>query len=241
MMIKNLFLCITMAFGTLAFSQSSNAVSKKDVLKTERFARPVNTGANHTLLILDKSWPQLPEIGDEIAVYDHANNLVGAVCFQTGHNGIAIFGDDELTKEKEGMTRGESFKIVLWKKVTDSLHAYEMKAFEAGNEFYIKDGLTVVAEMNKLESIDSSVELFQNVPNPVKEHTQISFYLPEASKVQLKLYDTLGQEVKVLAEGNFEFGFHKIEMPRDSVHSGMYIYSLTVGDKTISKQMTLIN
>ena len=43
---------------------------QKKTMNTERFARPVNTGINHTLLILGSAWETSPEIGDEIAVYD---------------------------------------------------------------------------------------------------------------------------------------------------------------------------
>ena len=43
---------------------------KENVKNTKRFAQPLNTGVNHTLLILNTAWEVSPEIGDEIAVFD---------------------------------------------------------------------------------------------------------------------------------------------------------------------------
>ena len=74
-------------------------------MNTERFARPVNTGVNHTLLILGSAWETSPELGDEIAVYDSENNMVASVAWrpeQEGHSGLAIWGDDETTSAKIG-------------------------------------------------------------------------------------------------------------------------------------------
>ena len=100
-------------------------------MNTERFARAVNTGANHTLLILGSAWKTSPELGDEIAVYDSNGNMVGSVAWvpeQEGHAGIAIWGDDETTPEKEGMIKGEKFTILLFDKSEDEM-------FEVGQDF----------------------------------------------------------------------------------------------------------
>ena len=95
---------------------------QKKTMNTERFARPVNTGVNHTLLILGSAWESTPEIGDEIAVYDSEKNLVSSIAWrpeQDGHAGLPIWGDDELTSAKEGMLLGETFSIVLFDKSED--------------------------------------------------------------------------------------------------------------------------
>ena len=99
-------------------------------MNTERFARPVNTGVNHTLLILG-SGEVSPELGDEIAVYDSKDNMVASVAWvpeQEGHAGLAIWGDDETTSEKEGMTKGETFRIVLFDKSEDRMSDVKSKS-----------------------------------------------------------------------------------------------------------------
>ena len=86
-------------FFSIGLSAQTVSLSpyQKKTMNTERFARPVNTGVNHTLLILGSAWEISPELGDELAVYDSERNLVASVAGspeQDGHTGLAIWGDD---------------------------------------------------------------------------------------------------------------------------------------------------
>ena len=69
-------------------------------------------------------------------------------------------------------------------------------------------------------------ELFQNYPNPFNPSTTISYQLPAAMTISLKIYDALGREVITLDEGVKEPGFHKNEWNARNIASGMYIYQL---------------
>ena len=71
-------------------------------------------------------------------------------------------------------------------------------------------------------------ELFQNYPNPFNPSTTISYQLPAAMTISLKIYDALGREVLTLDEGLKEPGFHKNEWNARNVASGMYIYQLVL-------------
>ena len=137
------------------------------MMNTERFARPVNTGINHTLLILGSAWGIPPEIGDEIAVYDSERNLVSSVAWrpeQEGHSGLAIWGDDELTQEKEGMLAGEPFSIVLFDKSEDLITELKVNQWDRGDNVFSKDGLSVISSITTSNVITQELELFQNVP-----------------------------------------------------------------------------
>ena len=147
-------------------------------MNTERFARPVNTGSNHTLLILGSAWETSPELGDEIAVYDSERNLVSSVAWrpeQEGHSGMAIWGDDETTSEKEGMLNGETFSIVLFDKSEDVITELEVNRWEKGDNVFSKDGISVISSISTSTEIEQELELYQNVPNPVMDNTSISF------------------------------------------------------------------
>lgn len=50
--------------------------------------------------------------------------------------------------------------------------------------------------------IPTSFALFQNYPNPFNGSTRIGFDLPEASRVQLRIFDVLGREVRTVLEAN---------------------------------------
>jgi hypothetical protein len=216
---------------------------QKKTMNTERFARAVNTGINHTLLIIGSAWETSPEIGDEIAVYDSEKNLVSSVAWrpeQEGHSGLAIWGDDESTQEKEGMLKGETFSIVLFDKSEDQITELKVNRWERGDNVFSKDGLSVISSITTANVVAQELELFQNVPNPVMDNTSISFYLPEDGKVRLTVSNTIGQEIMTLASSEFSKGMHTIQMDAKSLSTGVYFYKLEANKTSITKQLTLV-
>jgi len=69
-------------------------------------------------------------------------------------------------------------------------------------------------------------ELSQNYPNPFNPATKINFNLPANSKVVLKIYNMLGEEVVTLINGDIESGYHTIDFNATELNSGVYFYSL---------------
>jgi hypothetical protein len=70
--------------------------------------------------------------------------------------------------------------------------------------------------------------LEQNYPNPFNPTTVVSCQLPVASAVRLAVYDMLGREVAVLANGRMEAGRHEVEFNASGLASGVYTYRLQV-------------
>jgi hypothetical protein len=241
---KNLSLLIALIFSTGLLAQTTQlSPYQKKTMKTERFSRPVNTGVNHTLLILGSAWETSPEIGDEVAVYDSQGNLVSSIAWrpeQEGHTGMAIWGDDDLTQEKEGMVKGETFSLVLFDKSEDITITLEVNQYDRGDNIFVKDGLTVISSISTSQVISQELELFQNVPNPVLDNTSISFYLPQDGNVRLTVSNSLGQEVITLTSADYAKGMHSLQMDAKSMSTGIYFYKLEANNKTITKQLTLI-
>ena len=242
---KNKVLSAALILSAGLFAQTAElSPYQKKTMNTERFARPVNTGVNHTLLILGSAWETSPELGDEIAVYDSENNMVASVAWrpeQEGHSGLAIWGDDETTSAKEGMLKGETFSIVLFDKSEDAMTALKVNRWERGDNAFAKDGVSVVGSIASSSVIAQDLELFQNVPNPVQDNTSISFYLPKDGKINLTVSNTLGQEVMVLSKENFTKGMHTVQMDANSLSTGVYFYKLEANKNSLTKQLTLVN
>jgi len=87
--------------------------------------------------------------------------------------------------------------------------------------------------------------LMQNYPNPFNPSTTISFYVLEQNKVNISIYNVLGQKVKTLVNANYSKGFYnQVWNGKDDhgniVSTGLYIYIMNVGDKQFAKKMAFI-
>jgi hypothetical protein len=87
--------------------------------------------------------------------------------------------------------------------------------------------------------------LEQNWPNPFNPSTTISYYLPEAARVRLEIFDVAGRRIVCLVDGNKERGNHNAvwngagESSRPAA-AGIYICRLTAGRETLSRKMILL-
>ncbi len=88
--------------------------------------------------------------------------------------------------------------------------------------------------------VPARYELWQNYPNPFNPRTTIRFGLPEASVVRLAVFDVLGREVAVLAEGWLPAGRHEAAFEVKDLPSGVYVYRLDAGRQTLARRMLLL-
>ncbi len=87
----------------------------------------------------------------------------------------------------------------------------------------------------------SSFVLAQNYPNPFNPSTVVSFQLPAASQVRLVVYNLLGQEVGVLADGLYQAGEYTFKFDGSRLASGVYFYRLTTAQgQAATKSMLLL-
>ncbi|MBU2585146.1 MAG: T9SS type A sorting domain-containing protein, partial [Bacteroidetes bacterium] len=72
--------------------------------------------------------------------------------------------------------------------------------------------------------------------------TRIRFSLPKTEKVELKIYDILGQQVAIVVNEIKNAGTHEIIFNSSDYRlaSGVYIYHITAGDFKLSKKMLLL-
>jgi len=100
------------------------------------------------------------------------------------------------------------------------------------------DGSTSIAAAKVSQAGIGEVEggpgqkLACNYPNPFNSTTEITFYLPRAAHISLEIYNTLGQKITTLMDGDVSAGVSSVTWDgRDgqgnSVASGIYLYRLT--------------
>lgn len=101
------------------------------------------------------------------------------------------------------------------------------------------DSTEVITNIKDQNVVDS-YNLSQNYPNPFNPSTIISYQIPKAGLVNLKVYDILGREVvelvnKVQSSGNYQVEFNASNLP-----NGVYIYRLQTGSFTSTKKLILL-
>lgn len=82
--------------------------------------------------------------------------------------------------------------------------------------------------------------LEQNYPNPFNPSTTISYYLPKASNVELKVYDALGNLVKTLVSRQQAQGKYDVNFDGSNLSSGVYFYQLQAGEFKATKKLILL-
>ena len=92
-------------------------------------------------------------------------------------------------------------------------------------------------------------DLLQNYPNPFNPVTKIRYYIPKEGtslmnsiqlKVQLKVFDVLGNNVSTLVNEKQSPGYYEVEFDGSGLPSGVYFYSMQVGNFTNTKKLVLM-
>lgn len=91
----------------------------------------------------------------------------------------------------------------------------------------------------------TSFSLGQNYPNPCNLQTMISYQLPHAGAVTIRIYNIAGQMVRTLVDETRAAGYHSViwdgrNDEGQEVGSGIYFYQMTTGDFSASRKMVLL-
>jgi len=89
-----------------------------------------------------------------------------------------------------------------------------------------------------------SFVLSQNFPNPFNPETTIHFALPQPEKVEITIYNTLGQQVRQLVSAEYPAGEHAIKWDGlddlgYGVSGGLYLYRMRAGEFATTQKMLL--
>jgi flagellar hook assembly protein FlgD len=82
--------------------------------------------------------------------------------------------------------------------------------------------------------------LDQNYPNPFNPSTAIQFSLEKPGKTVLEIYNTLGQKVATLVNGELSAGAHRYQWNASGLASGVYFYRLQSNEFVATKKMILV-
>ena len=100
---------------------------------------------------------------------------------------------------------------------------------------------------NECESLDNSDDLIPSIfevsnayPNPFNPSTTIDINIPEAGMLNVGVYNLKGQLMSTLINKNVVPGSYSLAWDASNLTSGLYIFSVTYGDKTYNQKVTLV-
>ena len=96
------------------------------------------------------------------------------------------------------------------------------------------------SSLGEASEVPRAYGLSSNYPNPFRWETTIEVFLPEASRVELVVYDVLGREVSRLVDAELGSGRHAVVFGSEGLSSGVYVYRLVAGAFTKHRTMLLL-
>jgi len=180
---------------------------------------PVSTGSSMSVLV---TGDQI-KVGSEIVALTVDGSVVGAgAAMENGRLGLAIWGDDPISNERDGMVEGESFSFSMWDGSGDWIPV--QASVKSGEMTYTANAI-VLADL-AITSLPTELVLEGAYPNPFNGLAVVKFSMPIAGSVSLTLHDLMGREVSTLFLGDLPAGAQAVVLNAEDLASGTYLLKL---------------
>lgn len=162
----------------------------------------------------------------------------------TWSNPVNVTNTPQLDERYPSISRWnpDGFAYLTWQEDTRAgSHAFSDNSPKSlSRQIFHKLDLTAVSVGEPVAGQPSEFRLEQNYPNPFNPVTRIAYTVAAAAPVKLVVYNALGQQVAVLADGHREAGQYEVEFSSANLPSGVYFYSLTAGNFSAFKKMMVL-
>jgi len=134
----------------------------------------------------------------------------------------------------KGTTTERSFYSYTEKNEKPGKYLYRLKQTDFDGTFSYSNEIEV--EVNGPKDF----ALYQNYPNPFNPSTTIKFALPVKTNLSLNVYNTLGEKVAEIFNGELEEGYHEMMFNASGLSSGIYFYKIESENYSAAKKLMLL-
>ncbi len=224
--------------ATLLYSQGGSLAKRSESTPSSQSALPQHfrfkngTGESYAIVVQSLEINgSSPNQKDEIAVFTEQDLCVGAGIWDGNILALSAWADNVQTEEADGFGENQSITFKYWDSNLNQEFVLTPDFHQGSGTF--GDGPYAVVTLEKSQ-VPGIFSLAQNYPNPFNAGTVISYQIPVAGKVMLKIYNVLGQEVATLIDENQAAGLFQAQWQGQDnygnlVPSGIYLYKLTAG------------
>ncbi len=224
----------------LTFTQDNLAqilIAEKSAGKKVRVILDNNTDSGNEFSNLESNGVDIHLKGNAVTGYfHHKYALIDAEINSV--KSTVITGSHNWSNAAE-TSNNENTLIIHDKRIANFyLQEFKARYLEAGGT----DTISILTSIVQKEDSNSPVKfyLYQNYPNPFNPVTTIKFEVPKSQKIELKIYDILGREIKTLYNDFAPAGIITVNFNASTLASGVYFYKLATNDFTSIKKMILI-
>ncbi len=216
-----------------------DSIKVDDVIVSGQYAYVFGrvSGKQKGLFILDISDPAAPQNVGFLAVKGQIMDIriIGSYAYLADlYSGMHIIDiSDPAKPEKAGFYE----TYTTGRGLADHAGTLYLAEGWGGVRILQHDRTTSVAHKHRPQQ---QFRLAQNYPNPFNPGTTITFELPRAGRVTLKIFDSRGREVRTLLDEHRPSGVHRVVFTARDLASGVYFYKITAGNFSRTEKMLLM-
>ena len=170
-------------------------------------------------------------------------------------NGNQDFGQADVLTDSPGAfalveggaTVGADFRTVLGRIVAAVVYDRDRSVFGSmGGRATDADRAAFAAALAQVTSGATPTEETPSAlavtvaPNPIANVGRVTWALPSAADVRVTLYDALGRQVAVLADGAYGTGRHTVDLPVSALPAGVYVVRAVLGTEARTTRVTVV-
>ncbi len=99
---------------------------------------------------------------------------------------------------------------------------------------------TSIEEPDVADNIPDRFSLEQNYPNPFNPTTRIAYSVPERAHVKIAVYNSLGQQVRLLVSEEKMPGIYQVDFDASGLAAGIYVYRMSAGNFSQTRKLVLL-
>ena len=198
-----------------------------------------------------KSPMPTPRAGHVAAVVDGIIYVIGGGSFETGKEGYTLVEAYNPSTDTWSTTEDIPAKRAFACADTMNGKIYVLGGISTFADPHLH-GTTTMYEYDPSKEITgvedpymeknclAQIKLYQNYPNPFITSTTIQFDLQKPDHVTVKVYDSLGKEVRILADKFMDPGLQSFKFDAGKLPGNLYIYELQTNNLVEARKMLLI-
>jgi len=179
--------------------------------------------------------------GDSVIYIDDINNYAFDIVYMSNSYVDSVYRADSIAHTVAGNTSSALYYQTFWAYAGNfTIQFFRNASYKLACLIYtawVNAGSPVFVANNS--SIVEKFKLYQNYPNPFNPTTSIRYQISNNGYVTLKVFDILGKEIAILVNEKKSAGEYEVQFTDYRLSSGIYFYTLNVGDISETKKMIL--